>query len=123
MILNLFSWNCLTLETAFYSVLFYSVLFYFFITLLQNTSKVDFLLLSETLITKSCYSNNKSLYAVPGYTFIHYERNKGKGGGVGAYISDKITWKRRTDLENDLEAIWIEIFPNKSKSWLLCILY
>ena len=52
--------------------------------LLQNTSKVDFLLLSETHITKSCYSNNESLYAVPGYTFIHRQRNKGKGGRVGA---------------------------------------
>ena len=51
---------------------------------LQNTSKVDFLLLSETHITKSCYSNNESLYAVPGYTFIHRQRNKGKGGRVGA---------------------------------------
>ena len=84
--------------------------------LLQNTLKVDFLLLSETHITKSCHS-------IPGYTFIRCERNKGKGGGVGAYISDKITWKRRTDLENDMEAIWIKIFPNKSKSWLLCVLY
>ena len=91
--------------------------------LLQNTSKVDFLLLSETHITKRRYSNNESPYAVPAYTFIHRERNKGKGGRVGAYISDKITWKRRTHLGNDLEAIWIKIFPNKLKSWLLWVLY
>ena len=35
-----------------------------------------------------------------------------------------LSWLRRKDLENDkIEAIWIEIFPQKSKSILICFLY
>jgi len=50
------------------------------------------------------------------------------GGGVAAYISHKYTegqmWRRRTDLEvENIETMWIEFIPPKSKSFLLCVVY
>jgi len=35
------------------------------------------------------------------------------------YISVSLKWKRRCDFEHEqLECIWIEIFPDKAESWL-----
>ena len=43
---------------------------------------------------------------------------------TGAYILDGISWDRRDDLENvNVEAIWLEIRPDYSSSFLLCIMY
>ena len=40
------------------------------------------------------------------------------------YISQKFKWKRKIELEHEqLECLWIEIFPEKAKSWLLCTIY
>ena len=62
--------------------------------------------------------------AISGYSFIRKDRAKGFGGGVGYYIREDINWKRRSDLEKpSVEALWIEIFLQKSNSILLCIIY
>ena len=43
---------------------------------------------------------------------------------TAAYISDKVLYKRRIDLEmKDIPMIWLEIVATKPKSWLLCIGY
>ena len=55
-----------------------------------------------------------SHHYIPGYSFVSRPRKAGKGGGVGVYISDDITWDRRQDLEVDeIESIWIEIWPSR----------
>ena len=51
-------------------------------------------------------------------------RKTGSRGGVGLYISNQHDSKRREDLKNaNLESIWTEIFPQKSKSFLVCTVY
>ena len=62
--------------------------------------------------------------AISGYSFTRKDRAKSFGGGVGCYIQEDINWKRRSDLEKpSVEALWIEIFFQKSNSILLCIIY
>ena len=40
------------------------------------------------------------------------------------FISSTLKWQRRYDLKrNDLESIWIEIFPHNAKSFLLSTIY
>ena len=88
--------------------------------ILETFKNVDILTLSETHIT----SDNNSIFNIPGYSFISRRRNAGTGGGVACYISHKLNWVRREDLEmNDLEIMWIEIVPKKSKSFLIACLY
>ena len=52
------------------------------------------------------------------------DRQSGKGGGIIAYISDKIPYVRRTDLENDtLECIWLQINFANTKPFLIGYIY
>ena len=66
---------------------------------LINFKNTDILTLSETHI--NTHNNISDSYFISGYTFLHRERKKAKGGGVGIYISDRIKWKRRNDLEHE----------------------
>ena len=64
------------------------------------------------------------MYNIDGYSFVSKPRINGKGGGIACYINENINWTRRHDLEsNDLECIWIEIFPVKAKSLLVAVIY
>ena len=77
--------------------------------------------LSETHVDKS---DVESLYKIPGFTFENRPRLSGDGGGVAAYISNNIKWERRQDLEDkNIECLWLEIFPPKTKSYYLCVMY
>lgn len=64
---------------------------------------------------------------VPGYTYVFRSRNKIRRGGVGTYLRDGISYKRRIDIENiapDLEHLWLEILSrNKHSKMLLGVLY
>ena len=92
--------------------------------LLKDYSKIDILTISETHINSSSYNDNMELYRIPGYTFINRNRRKGRSGGVGMYISDRLKWQRRDDLEEPLvEAIWVEIFQKSTKTFLLGTMY
>ena len=56
------------------------------------------------------------LYAVPGFSIYQRDRVSRCGGGVLVFVNDKLKLKRQDDLENlDLEVIWLEVFPIKSK--------
>ena len=79
--------------------------------LLQRIRGIDVLTLSEMHIESD--DEHSAVYHIPGYScFVSRPRNAGKGGGVGAYITDGITWVRREDLEvDDIETIWIELWP------------
>ena len=64
------------------------------------------------------------MYQIPGFQFIKRNRTTGKGGGVAVYISNNIKWKRKNNFENsNIESVWIEITPNKSKSFFVGCVY
>lgn len=55
------------------------------------------------------------MYDIGGYTSIRNNRAIGKGVIEGKH------WKRRLELEREnVESIWIEFFPAKAKSFLIC---
>lgn len=86
---------------------------------LRSFSKTDIFGLTETHTD----GDTGGLYQVDGYEFINKPRVRGKGGGVGIYISDRLIWKRREDLEvKNIESIWIEIMPPNTKSYLVCVM-
>ena len=46
----------------------------------------------------------------------------GKGGGVGFYISDQISYERRDELEPEMiECTWIEVLCKNTKNFLICL--
>ena len=85
---------------------------------------IDILTLSETHITSHGFNDNVNLYHIPGYTFIKKNRARGGYGGVAMYISDRLKWKRRRDLEREkIEGIFIEIEQKNTKGYLVGSLY
>ena len=53
-----------------------------------------------------------------GYNCEFRSRNSIRGGGVGAYIKETLTYKRKSDIEAkelDLEHLWLE-FPGRNKN-------
>ena len=78
---------------------------------------------SETHIKDGNICNNSSFYFSPGYVFLQRNRNVGTGGGVGIFLKHEIKFKRRYDLENHLESLWIEICLKNSKSVLIGCYY
>ena len=75
-----------------------------------NESKFDIITLSETWL-----KNDKHLLEyvnLPGYKFSYRNRDEKRGGGVGVYIKDCITYKIRSDiisLDDSLEQLWVEV--------------
>ena len=64
---------------------------------------------------------------IPGYSHVFRNRNKIRGGGVGVYLREGISYKRRIDIENmepNLEHLWLENSGrNKHSKMLLGVLY
>ena len=88
-----------------------------------NFYRFDIITLSETWLSE----NEKSeKYAIPGYQEVfRKDRDQGRAhyGGVLAYVSNNISCKRRSDLENDnLELLWLEIRQN-DKKLLIGVIY
>ena len=81
---------------------------------------MTFFTLSETHLT----DEPGDIFKIEGYDFISKSRSSGKGGGVSAYISNRVNYLGRYDLESEeIECMWIEIKPQKSKSFLICVIY
>ena len=82
-----------------------------------NKLKLDIITLSETWL-----KNDKHLLEyvnLPGYKFSYRNRDEKRGGGVGVYIKDCITYKIRNDiigLDNSLEHLWVEVKGKNKKS-------
>ena len=94
------------------------------ICFLDENKNIDIIALTETHICNETYNNTNGLYNIPGYTFEKKNRRKGKGGGVGVYISDRLNWVRRKDLENDeTECLFIEVKLKNSKNVIVGCLY
>ena len=95
------------------------------VELLKIFPNMDVLTLSEVhLQQRKADEDPEALYSMPRYSFVNKLRKSGKGGGVAAYISDKLTFNRCLDLKNDeLECIWLELKPRKSSSYLIGVIY
>ena len=88
--------------------------------ILVNFRNIEIFCLSETHLT----DEPEDIFKIEGYDFISKPRSSGKGGGVAAYISNRVNYLRRYDLESEeIECMWIEIKPKKSKSFLICVIY
>ena len=85
----------------------------------KTESKIHVICVSETRIKDGDTCGNSNLYSLPGYVFLHRNRNVGTGGGIGISLKHEIKFKRRYDLENHLESLWIEISLKNSKSVLI----
>ena len=70
-------------------------------------------------LTETWLRNNEcSLLSIPHYTFLSHNRAEKRGGGVGFYIKENVTFKRRFDLDiftDDVESIFIEVFCKLTK--------
>ena len=78
---------------------------------------------SETHIKHVDICDKSNLYSLPGYVFLLRNRNVRTGGGVGIFLKHEIKFKRRYDLANHLESLWIEICLKNSKSVLIGCYY
>lgn len=82
--------------------------------------------LSETKL-KSLHPDN--CFMLDNYQFFRKDRvvtndRQPQGGGIVVYVKNGVKAIRRCDLEsNEIECVWLEIFPNKTKSFLVGVLY
>ena len=82
-------------------------------------NKVNIFSLGETFLSHENFADVE----IGGYGF-EYKNRKQIGGGVGAYIRERIPYTRRKDLECDnLEIMWLEISFKNAKKFLIAVLY
>ena len=85
----------------------------------NKEEKPDILILTETFFSVKVPD---SLYSTSGYQMYRKDRTGKSGGGTLAYVNDSLQVNRRENLDEiDLECLWLEIFPYKSKRLLLHI--
>ena len=90
--------------------------------LLSDFPKIDILGLSETHLEKSLEETD--FCSIENYDMIKKNQSIGTHGGVALYISDRVKYKRRKDLERErLECIWIEIIETNVRPFLLGCIY
>ena len=74
---------------------------------------LDILILSETFCTGKLPD---TIYGIPGYQVYRRDRIGKSDGGLLVYVNNLIQVKRRLDLQdNDIETVWFETYPYKSK--------
>ena len=87
--------------------------------------KFDVITLSETWLKNNSLLLNH--VKIPGFMNEFRNRDIIRGGGVGAYISESINYKRRKDIKNrypNLEHLWLEVRgKNKHRNLLLGTIY
>ena len=80
--------------------------------------------LCETFLTKEV---SEDLIEIEGFYLERKDRCETQdksGGGIVAYISNSLNYKRRKDLElSNLENIWIQLEFKNTKSVLVCFVY
>ena len=88
---------------------------------IEKYKNIDIITLSETHISSKncCDFKLLSEFQIPGYKFIQKHRKNGPGGGVGMYISNRLTFEEKCISCGDLETIWAEISVTKSKNFLV----
>lgn len=76
---------------------------------------------TETFLSENLLDSE---VATGGFSLERKDRKDCKGGGRVTYISDYLSYERRSDLEhNKLELMWLEIKPLKAISILVCFIY
>ncbi|CAB3993279.1 Hypothetical predicted protein [Paramuricea clavata] len=90
--------------------------------ILKNYKDIHMFTLSETHLHEE---NIQLLPSIPGYSMVYRNRTNGNfGGGVAAFIADRVQWLRRHDLESPhLECLWIEVLLKNTKGFLIGTLY
>ncbi len=77
---------------------------------------IEFILLCETFLN----DRNQNLYAIEGYNLETRNRAMNSRGGVAIYIRSDISYKRRNDLElnidGEFESIFVETLSQKMKT-------
>ncbi len=88
---------------------------------LQLAGNFEIISVSETWLMANDPDQN---YHLDNYILFRRDRNDGRvGGGVAAWISDKLVVRHRHDLERaDIEAMWLEI-RSHNNVFLLCVVY
>lgn len=89
-----------------------------------NDRNFDIIALTETWLTDS--KQQLDYVQLPGYVTEFRSRVGKKGGGVGFYVKEEITFKPRRDLTRtcELEVLFIEIVGrNKNTPSLICVAY
>ena len=87
--------------------------------LMLENHKFDIVALSETWL-----KDNKHQYQyVSGYKTVFQNRENKKGGGVGFYVKDHLSFTLRNDItkmDDSIETIWIEVCgKNKNSAFLI----
>lgn len=88
----------------------------------SDQNQIQILGLSETKLKEIHYD---SFFEVNGYQKpFRRDRKQNAGGGLLVYVRNGVSCKRRAELEHEqLECIWIEVKPVKSKSFLVGHVY
>ena len=88
----------------------------------NKNQKIQILRLSETKLLNfhPVTINEIDAYQKP----FRRDRKENEGGDILVYVKNGVQCKRRPDLENDqLECIWLEVKPIKSKPFLVGHIY
>jgi exonuclease III len=89
--------------------------------ILMNFKDIHMFTLSETHLNEE---NSPLLADISGFKLAYRNRPNGTYGGVAAFISDRVQWIRRHDLEHpELECLWIEVLIKNAKSILVGTIY
>ena len=89
--------------------------------ILMNFKDIHMFTVSETHLNEE---NSSLLADISGFKLAYRNRPNGTYGGVAAFISDRVQWIRRHDLEHpELEWLWIEVLIKNAKSILVGTIY
>ena len=80
---------------------------------------IDIAAVSETWLHEGIEND---ILSIPNYNLVRQDRSVGRGGGVCAFVSNSIPYKRWTDLENPLyECLWLSLRPHRLPRKISCI--
>ena len=88
--------------------------------LLHNQDSVDISGFSESWLNDSI---SDDYISIPGYCSERNDRCDQHGGGIIVYIKSGLSYSRRTDLEPNIESVWIELTLKNSSSILVGFIY
>ena len=90
------------------------------LNVITSNRKPDILMLCETWQSK-----NSPVPKLLGYEYVYKARTQKQGGGVGIFISDKLRYKQRPNLEIETDTIehCIVELKLKNKNMLMCSRY
>ena len=91
------------------------------------TRTQNHLVLKRTLNHLAKQYNQYEYVQIPGYNTVFRNRENKKGGGVGFYVKDHLSFTLPNDItkmDDSIETIWIEICrKNKNSAFLISAFY